>query len=549
MEPQPSTSDTQKRKRNVLSLEKKLQIIAELKKGTTAVALSNKFGVPRTTINDLKKNGNEIEKYASQMESMDGRMKQRKTMKGAANEALDKALYLWFAQKRSEGIPLSGPIVAVKALQFNTKLNGDPNFKASDGWLTNFKNRHGIRELNIEGEKLSAAGGEVVKEFQVEFVKIVVEMGLCRDQVYNCDETGLNFKALPTKTLAASSEKYAPGFKMQKERITVLVCANASGNHRLPLLVIGKAKRPRCFKGVNMDALPVRYCGQKSAWMEQDIFSEWFQKIFVPLVREELKSKNLPPKAVLLLDNAPTHPEAVSLQSDDGNIKCIFLPANTTSLVQPMDQSVIETFKRRYRKKFIEALISEDNVSLIDYWKAYNMKNVVYSTADAWGELSEETLRRSWNKLWPQTSEETVSETVERDAVTNEVLAQSAIAFGLSDRNELNEWLTCDDANQGYQLLTDDEIIEMIHAPEDTDLEIDAEYDDGSDAVEEVKDARKDAREAVAHLDQFIEWYSKQNDANQVDAILLRRLRNSAITKAHATVKQAKLTDFFFKTS
>ncbi|XP_055308293.1 jerky protein homolog-like, partial [Sitodiplosis mosellana] len=264
-------------------------------------------------------------------------------------------------------------------------------------------------------------------------------MGLCRDQVYNADESGLNFKALPTKTLASLSEKYAPGFKMQKERVTVMVCANASGIHRLPLLVIGKAKRPRCFKGMNMNALPVRYCGQKSAWMEQEIFAEWFKKVFIPLVRQELKSKNLPPKAVLLLDNAPTHPEAGSLQSDDGNIKCIFLPANTTSSVQPMDQSVIETFKRRYRKKFIEALVTEETVSIIEYWKAYNMKNVVYNTADAWDEVSEETLKRSWNKLWPESTDEIATETVERDDVTNEVLAQSAVAFGLDDQRELNE--------------------------------------------------------------------------------------------------------------
>ena len=30
-------------------------------------------------------------------------------------------------------------------------------FKASTGWLDKFKNRRGIRKLNIQGEKLSAA--------------------------------------------------------------------------------------------------------------------------------------------------------------------------------------------------------------------------------------------------------------------------------------------------------------------------------------------------------------------------------------------------------
>lgn len=281
MESQPSTSGSQKRRRNVLTFEKKLEIIAKLKKGSTAVALSTEFGVPRTTINDLKKNADKIEEFASQMESMDGRSKKRKTMKKAANEALDTALYLWFVQKRSEGVPLSGPIVAEKALQFNAKLNGDASFKASVGWLDNFKSRHGVRELNIEGEKMSAASVDTVNAFKEKFGRMINEMGLTRDQVYNADETGLNYKALPTKTLAALSEKYAPGFKMQKQRITAMVCANASGNHRLPLLLIGTAKKPRCFKGMNMNALPVQYYAQKSAWMDQKIFTEWFKEVSV----------------------------------------------------------------------------------------------------------------------------------------------------------------------------------------------------------------------------------------------------------------------------
>lgn len=341
--------------------------------------------------------------------------------------------------------------------QFNTKLNGDASFKASVGWVDNFKGRHGIRELKIEGEKMSAAGVETVNAFKDKFQKMIDELCLTRDQVYNADETGLNYKALPNKTLAALSEKYAPGFKMQKQRITAMVCANASGNHRLPLLLIGTAKKPRCFKGMNMNALPVQYYAQKSAWMDQKIFTEWFKKVsvhirlkrhlhfvnhflnlckkvFVPYVEQDLKSKNLPQKAILVLDNAPSHPEESLLRSDDENITCYFLPANTTSLIQPMDQSVIETFKRRYRKKFIQDLVMEEDLNLKEYWKAYNLKNVVDNASDAWAEVSNETLKRSWNKLWPELAGEIVSETVERDAVTSELLSESAAVFFRDDQ-------------------------------------------------------------------------------------------------------------------
>lgn len=216
-------------------------------------------------------------------------------------------MYLWFAQKRSEGIPLSGPLLREKALLFNQKLGEDPGFKASTGWLEKFKNRHGIRELNIQGEKLSAVSIETIDAYKKQFEKLIA--GFTRDQIYNADETGLNYKALPTKTLASLSEKYAPGHKMQKQRVTVMVCANASGSHRMPLFILGTAKRPRCFKGMNMNALPVTYRNQKKAWMNQLIFTDWFRNVFVPNVQSHLKRMNLPQKAILFLDNAPAHPE------------------------------------------------------------------------------------------------------------------------------------------------------------------------------------------------------------------------------------------------
>ncbi|XP_060854978.1 jerky protein homolog-like [Metopolophium dirhodum] len=119
-------------------------------------------------------------------------------------------------QARSQGIPLSGPIITTKAGGMNKKLDGDPNFKASTGWLDKFKFRHGIHQLDISGEKLSA-NSAVIAEFKEQFkLKIQCDLKLVREQVYNCDETGLNWKALPQKTLTSFSEKTAQGFKFQK---------------------------------------------------------------------------------------------------------------------------------------------------------------------------------------------------------------------------------------------------------------------------------------------------------------------------------------------
>ena len=68
--------------------------------------------------------------------------------------------------------------------------------------------------------------------------------GYTRDDVYSTNETGLNWKSLPKNSLASRREFAAPGFKVIKERVMVMVCVNASGTHRLPLLVIGKSTKP-----------------------------------------------------------------------------------------------------------------------------------------------------------------------------------------------------------------------------------------------------------------------------------------------------------------
>ena len=258
------------------------------------------------------------------------------------------------------------------------------------------------RNLSLEGEKLSA-DTEASATFITSFNEFVEEHQLTLNQIFNCDETGLNFRLLPNKTLAASFEHSADGRKLSKERVTINACANATGTIKLPLQVIGKAKRPRCFRGLRMELLPVEYCGQKSAWMNSEIFHAWFHNSFIPTVRKELSSLGLEPKAVLVLDNCPAHPNEEDLISDDGNITALYLPPNVTSLIQPMDQGVLVALKRRYKKKLLRRLLIEDEngISLIDFLKSVNMKIVTELIAESWGEIKESTLRKSWRKIMP----------------------------------------------------------------------------------------------------------------------------------------------------
>ena len=94
-----------------------------------------------------------------------------------------------------------------------------------------------------------------------------------------------------------------------------------------------------------MDLLPVEYQGQQNAWMSTEIFHKWFHDSYVPTVRRKLSSLGLEQKAVLVLDNCPAHPSAEDLVSEDGKIIAHYLPPNVTSLIQPMDQGILEALK------------------------------------------------------------------------------------------------------------------------------------------------------------------------------------------------------------
>ena len=146
---------------------------------------------------------------------------------------------------------------------------------------------------------------DCVGDFKEQLANMIEKEQLTSSQAYNFDETGLCWKALPSKTLASRREKTAPGYKGRKERVTILIFANAMGDHKLQLTMIGKAKKPHALKDLSRRAYPVMCVGKFNAWVDCDLLRHWFNKEFVP---RYLKGRDLSMKALLHMDNAPFHP-------------------------------------------------------------------------------------------------------------------------------------------------------------------------------------------------------------------------------------------------
>lgn len=91
-----------------------------------------------------------------------------------------------------------------------------------------------------------------------------------REDIFKADETVINSRMPPDRTI---SNALLQGRKKDKIRLTLLVCANASGSQKFPLMIIGNVLRPRCFRRKCGSELGFDYWANKKAWMILRYFS------------------------------------------------------------------------------------------------------------------------------------------------------------------------------------------------------------------------------------------------------------------------------------
>ncbi|KAE9528589.1 hypothetical protein AGLY_012164 [Aphis glycines] len=312
--------------RTALTLSDKVKLI-ELKETQklSTKELITRFKCGKTQVYDAIKNKDKImDEWVNSKNS--GKSKRVKT---PSFEQIDQKLYEWFVSVRSKNLPISGPIIQTEAMKLAEK-NECQRFQGFERGEANDVNQ------------------ETVVEWKQKISRLIA--GYESKDVYNADETGLFFRGIPTKSLVQKSESCSGG-KKAKDRLTVLMCGSMAGEIRKPL-VIGKSKKPRCFKNMDISSLLVIWKFNKKAWMTTEIMEQWLRYF-----NADMRSQNR--NVLIFLDNAACHPKI-----ELSNTKILMLPPNTTSITQPMDQGVIYTFKSYYRKLLLQSLLCKmDNCS------------------------------------------------------------------------------------------------------------------------------------------------------------------------------------------
>lgn len=393
-----------KRHKRVMSLENKLKVLDLLDKGDSAVSVGKVFCVNESTIRNIKKTAATIRSSAARGSSTSNKVSAR--VRDEAIEKMEKGLSIWIEDQTQRKVPLSLQLIQAKALKLfeSFKTADSPSFTASRGWFAKFKKRQSLHNIKITGEAASA-DTVAAAEFPAILLEHIQEKEYRPEQVFNADETGLFWKKMPSRTYVSTEERTAPGFKAAKDRVTLLLCGNASGDFMVKPMMLHRSNNPRALKGLNKQHLPVFWRSNKKAWVTAEVFMDWFNNCFVHEVQKYLASKNLDFKVLLLLDNAPGHPEE-DLHFAHPNIEVMFLPPNTTSLIQPMDQGIIQAFKayytRRTLKGILDAMDLDGNLTVTECWKKYDIRCCITNIQASLSELSERTLNACWKNLWPE---------------------------------------------------------------------------------------------------------------------------------------------------
>uniref|UniRef100_A0A8C3FUT4 HTH psq-type domain-containing protein n=1 Tax=Chrysemys picta bellii TaxID=8478 RepID=A0A8C3FUT4_CHRPI len=443
------------------TVEEKLDAIDGVNSGETQTKVSKDIGIAESTLQGWLKNESKLNGFVQNIDSAAGL--KRKHVCYSAKPTIDKAMCTWFAQGRQKGMSLSGPILQAQATKFGN-LTGDESFQASKGFI-----------------KRQSADESAANVFPAELKSILQNEDYHEEQLYNCDETALFGKLLPDKTLAFNYERQkTAGFKKIKDHVSLLFCSNKTGSHKLTPLLIGRFHNPRCFNHLNRAKL-------KNAWMTRHIFDNWFHNGFVPAFRKHLRSKKLKAKVLLLLDNCPVHPLAESLVSSDGKIRFLYLPFNTTSKIQPLDQDIIQNFKNNYRRELILAIVSCTSSGISEFMKQLNMKEIIYLIKKAWDGIKQKSIENCWMKALGD-------------------------AFSVKDGSDSEISSSGTDSEPDFEGFSEEDILQT-HT-------LDTSDDDEEDVVEQVKISPTEVLSAVETVVRFME----EQNAENIELIHLRRM-------------------------
>ena len=431
--------------KKMMTLETKLKILKLKDEGKRNIDTVNELGVGESAVRKILQKRDEIKQAAKLYGGGNFDKRSITSKKNNALIRMERYLAQYVRRKEKEGVPLDGRQIKNQAkLYYKVCVEKERDvtpapFKASSGWLNNFLKRKEFKNVKFTGERASA-DDEAARSFPIILKGLIEEGGYTKDQIYNLDETRFYYKTMARSTFISKAQKQARGKKLDKSCFTIMFTLNLSGSNKMKPVICHTAKHPRCFNNMkSMSDHPNVYWYQShKGWMTTTVLRDWLLNRFVPDARLKCAQQGIPFKVMLIMDNAPCHPHIIS--DLHPNVKVVFLPPNTTSLVQPLDQEVIANVKRFYHTKMFDLLRSKTEtceeiqeiraedldgdadidepipepvlppdapqvltpeMTVCEFWRKFTVKQALELIHLSWQEINEDTIHHAWRALVP----------------------------------------------------------------------------------------------------------------------------------------------------
>nr|XP_006818922.1 PREDICTED: tigger transposable element-derived protein 6-like [Saccoglossus kowalevskii] len=303
--------------------------------------------------------------------------------------------------------------------------------------------------------------------------------------------------------------------------------------------VIGKAAKPRCFKNIDPKTLPVYWNSNKKAWMTSALFEEYLRDL-----NNQMRRKRR--KILLFLDNATSHCPNIRLS----HVTLKFFPANTTSVLQPLDQGIIRAFKARYRKRLLRSVIAKIDTesSASEVAKSVNVLDAVHWINSSWIDTKSETITKCFHKGGFHQLDSEITDVEEADD-TEEIRNLINEVTGPDVQCTVDEYLNFDDnmpTEETYDGEWEQQILEnFIEDKENQDCLDDDTESSENQIVNECDEGSDMTHQDVLHMLTKIKNFAINKDSCYLTAVQdLQTMTERKIVQKRCSLRQSTLDSF-----
>lgn len=171
---------------------------------------------------------------------------------------------------------------------------------------------------------------------------------------------------------------------------------------------------------------------------------------------------------------------------------------------------MIAALKKHYRRIVLSRLVTDDFPDTKSFLKTLNMWTVANDLASAWTYVKESTIVSGWSPL-NNKNEEIIEEFVD--------FSQFHSSF---TQEEIEAWIHIDDSDPGFQIFTDEEIIDLINEDKDPLNLSDVEDDLSESVTEQNQIVTVPSKEVVLDSIENVKSYCQYINENQFNPLLVQ---------------------------